>query len=136
MLIRDWVFPTFKELYDACIPELSDYGAGTWCLGLYPKHDAVPNRSLMSYLGIHENCPTTAPQGEMLFTPQSVRRKAEMTRLWNHLVPMDAEILPRKIFAVEHIVMTLGASHGHEVLESPQRFWECTRKGKKILNIS
>ena len=96
-------FRAFKKCYDACITKISDYSAGVWGLGVYPKLDSVHNRALRCYLGVHKYAPIAALQGEMGFTPPDVRRKIELVRLWNHLISLDSDRLPRKIFDCEYL---------------------------------
>ena len=96
-------FRDFKKCYDACITKISEYSAGVWGLCKYPKLDSVHNRALRCYLGVHKYAPIAALQGEMGFTPPDVRRKIELIRLWNHLISLESNRLPRKIFDFEYL---------------------------------
>ena len=95
-------FRTYKKLYDACITTVSDYSAGVWGLGLYPKLNSVHNRALRTYLGVHKYAPIEALSGELSFTPPSVHRKVEMVCFWNRIIKMPDYRRPKIIYNLEY----------------------------------
>ena len=96
-------YKTYVKLYTACITKISDYCAGVWGLGLYPKLDSVHNRAIRSYLGVHKYTPLLALKEEMGLTPPSIRKKIEMMCLWNRLNNLNEDRLPKKVFNIEFI---------------------------------
>ena len=99
-------YRSYKKLYNACITKIADYSSGVWGLGLYPKLNNVHHRALRTYLGVHKYAPIEALTGELAFTPPAIRRKVEMVRLWNRLVKLPENRLPRIVFNHEYENLT------------------------------
>ena len=60
--------------------------------------NAVQNRIIRTYFGVHKFAPTQAVTADMGFSPAQVRRKVEMVRLWCRLVRLDISKITKKIF--------------------------------------
>ncbi len=61
------------------------------------KIDAIQNKAIRIYLGVHRFARTAAVSGDMGWTHSSVRRKVGMIRFWNRIVSLDNSRLPRKL---------------------------------------
>lgn len=95
------VFSTFKSLHDVCIANVCDYSASVWEDSTFPKLDSVHSRTLKHYLGVHEYPPLAIVEAEMGFLSPLVWRKLERVGFWNHLIRLNNNRIPRKIFKVE-----------------------------------
>ena len=93
-------FKTYTKLYEACIRKIMDYGAGIWGYGEFPCMEKVQNRALRCFLGVHKYAPLFALQGEMAFMSTVTSRKLEILRLWNRILRLPNERLPKKLFQI------------------------------------
>ena len=91
---------TYKKLYEACIRKIMDYGAGTWGFGEFSCMEKIQNRAMRCFLGVHKYPPLFALQGEMAFIPTTTSRKLEILRLWNRILRLPNERLPKKLFHI------------------------------------
>ena len=92
-------YNTFTRLYNSCVVPIMNYGIGIW--GIYSKSqlsEAVQNRTIRSFLGVHKFSANLAINGDMGWENCTIRKKIEILRVWNRLVVMDEERLCKKIF--------------------------------------
>ncbi len=74
-----------------------DYGSEIWGYKSFNKIDAIQNKAIRIYLGVHRFAPTADVSGDMGWTHSSVRHKVYMIRFWNKIVSLDNSRLPRKL---------------------------------------
>ena len=77
-----------------------DYGAGIWGFGEFSCMEKIQNRAMRCFLGVHKYAPLFALQGKMAFIPTTTSRKLEMLRLWNRILRLPNERLPKKLFHI------------------------------------
>ena len=95
---RSLDFEIFTKLFDTCITPIMDYSSGVWGFKDSPHADAVQNRIIRRFLGVHRFTPTLAVTGDMGWTPAIIKRKVNMVRLWCRLVRMNEDRLTKRIF--------------------------------------
>ncbi len=74
-----------------------DYGSEIWVSKSFNKEDAIQNKAIRIYLGVHRFALTVAISGDMGWTHSSSRCKVCMIRFWNNIVSLDNSRLPRKL---------------------------------------
>ncbi len=74
-----------------------DNGSDIWGYKSFSKIDAIQNKPIRIYLGVHRFVPTAVVRGDMGWAHSSVRRKVCMIRIWNRIVSLDNTRLPRKL---------------------------------------
>ena len=97
--VKNMGYNTFTKLYNSCVVPIMNYGVGIW--GIYSKSqlsEAVQNRAIRSFLGVHKFSANLAINGDMGWENCSIRKKIEILRVWNRLVTMDEARLCKKIF--------------------------------------
>ena len=82
-------------MYDACVSPIVNYAAGVWGFKERKISDAVQNRAIRCFLGIHIYVPSLALLG---WIPATIRRKVDMIRLWNRCVNMSDDRINKKVF--------------------------------------
>lgn len=97
-IYKDLGYGTFSQLYAACVSPVLNYAAGVWGAMQSPASDAVENRAIRCFLGVHKFVPVLAAQGDMGWVPGSVQRKCEMVRLWNRLINLSENRVTKKVF--------------------------------------
>ena len=97
-ICKDLGYGTFSQLYAACVSPVLNYAAGVWGAVQSPALDAVENRAVRCFLGVHKFVPVLAALGDMGWVPGSVQRKCEMVRLWNRLVNLPENRVTKKVF--------------------------------------
>ena len=101
---KDCRYQTFTKLYHTCVAPILDYGSGVWGYNRFSKTETIQNRALRYFLGVHRFAPNHAIQGDMGWPLCATRRKLEMCRLWNRIVSLPINRLPRIIFDEEYNV--------------------------------
>ena len=91
----------FKELYEATVCKIIDYGAGVWGGPSYNKCDTIQHRAMRTILGVGRQTPIPFLYFELGWTPPNIRQKLEMVRLWYHLVGLSDKRLPKQIFMLD-----------------------------------
>ena len=91
-------FNTYKKLYESCIVPIMDYAGGVW--GYEPNENLkrIQIRAMRCFLGVNRYAPIVGVEGEMGWTTPAVRRKLEILRLWNRLMSLEDDRLPRQVF--------------------------------------
>lgn len=85
-LCHDLGYKMYTQLYKSCICPIIDYGAGVWDYCSPSRCEAVQNRAIRCFLGIHKNAPKLAFNGDMGQEPCAVRHMGDMVWLWNRLI--------------------------------------------------
>lgn len=69
-----------------------------WGAKKCPALEAVENRAIRCFLGVHKFVPVLVAQDDMGWVPGSIQRKCEMIRLWNLIIYMSDNRITKKIF--------------------------------------
>ena len=91
-------FNTYKKLYDSCIVPIMDYAGGVWG---YEPNENLKRKEYKSgpcFFGVNKYAPIVGVEGEMGWITPAVHRKLEILRLWNRLMSLEEDRLPRQVF--------------------------------------
>ena len=88
---------TYTRLFQSGVCPILDYGSEIWGYKSYNKVDAIQNKAIRIYLGVHRFAPIAAISGDMGWTNSNVRRKVCIVRFWNRIVSLDNDRLPNLI---------------------------------------
>jgi hypothetical protein len=94
-------YHTFTKLYSTCVCPVLDYASEIWGLQHFHKIDAVQQRAIRVFLGVHCYAPVLALNGDCGWKYSIVRRKTQAVRFWNRLQLLDNNRLTKKIFLFE-----------------------------------
>ncbi len=70
-------FSTFTILFHLGVVPILDYCSGIWGYQSFGQIDAIQNRAICFYLGVHTFAPNLAINGDVVWISSSVRRKSE-----------------------------------------------------------
>ena len=75
-----------------------DYAGGFW--GYEPNENLkrIQIRAMRCFLGVYRYAPLVGVEGEMGWTTPAVCRKLEILMLWNKLMSLEEDRLPRQVF--------------------------------------
>ena len=99
---------TYTKLFTSCVTPIMDYGAGVWGSKVFAKMEAVQNRAMRFFIGVHRFAPIPALSGDMGWDSCSVRWQIAGLRLWNALVRMDDARLCKRVFLYDHSSVGIG----------------------------
>ena len=91
-------FNTMTSLFQTGVVPILDYCSGIWGYQQYSQIDAVQNRAIRFYLGLHRFSPNLAINGDVGWLGSRIRRKINMLRLWNRLLNFVDSRLVKKVF--------------------------------------
>ena len=94
-------YDTYTKCFKTCVCPVIDYNAEVWGYIKCPKIDAVQNKAMRVYLGVHRFAANAVLTGDMAWCPSIIRRKLAMMRYWNRLIIMDEDRLPKLVFNYE-----------------------------------
>ena len=86
-------YSTYTKLFDSCVTPVLDYSSGVCGFSKYNCLEAIQNRAIRIYLGVHKFAPTLALQGDMGWMLTENRQCLSVLRFWNRLLK-----LPRQSF--------------------------------------
>jgi hypothetical protein len=89
---------TYTRLYNSGVCPILDYGSEVWGYKNFPHIDNIQNKAIRIFLGVHRFAPLAAISGDMGWTHSQTRRHVCMLRLWNRIVNMNQNRLPRIVF--------------------------------------
>ena len=95
---------TFESMYNAGVKPIIEYGSGIWGHLEASPINAVQNRAMRYYLGVHKLSPNIALSGDMGWITPKLSRVVNRLRLWNRLVEMQGNRLTRKIFEWDYSI--------------------------------
>ena len=87
-----------------------DYSSGVWGFSNYNCLEAIQNRAIRIYLGVHKFAPTLALQGDMGWMSTENRQCLSVLRFWNRLLKLPDNRLTKQIFIDDFYL----AQSGHE----------------------
>ena len=91
-------FRTYSKLYESCICPIMEYGSGVWGYSKNEKLCKIYLRAARCFLGVNKYAPLPGIEGDMGWDPPVVRCKIEMLRLWNRLVGMNDQRMPKLLY--------------------------------------
>ena len=89
---------TFENMFNSGVKPILEYGSGIWGHIEAPTINAIQNRAMRFYLGVHKLSPNLALTGDMGWLSPKLSRYVTRIRLWNRLLKMNENRLTRKIF--------------------------------------
>ena len=89
---------TYSKLYTSGVCPILDYCCESWGYKKFKEIDAIQNKAIRVYLGVHRFAPLLVVNGDMGWTNSHVRRKLAMFRFWNRLIKMPENRLPKIVF--------------------------------------
>ena len=94
-------YNTFTKCFESYVCPVLDYSSEVWGSVMGQKIDAVQNKAMRVFLGVHKFAANQMLDGDMGWYPSKLRRKISMLRLWNRLLKMNNIRLPKLIFERE-----------------------------------
>ena len=91
-------YSTYTKLFDSCVTPVLDYSSGVWGFSKYNCLEAIQNRAIRIYLGVHKFAPTLALQGDMGWMSTENRQCLSVLRFWNRLLKLPDNRLTKRIF--------------------------------------
>ena len=86
------------KLFDSLIWSVINYGAAIWGTRSYPCIDAVFNRACRFFMGVGQQAPVAAIQGDMGITPPLIRQYSEILRQYSRLQLMPHSRVNYKVY--------------------------------------
>ena len=86
---------TFTRMFHSGICPILDYCSETWGFKNYAQIDSIQNKAIRIFLGVHRFAPLAAINGDIGWTNSRTRRHISILRLWNRIVQMEEDRLPR-----------------------------------------
>ena len=95
----DLGYNSFSRLFDACVSPVLDYASGSWNTGSpqCSTLDKVQMHAARFHCGLSKNTANLGVIGEIGWIPGVVRRDLESLRLYNQVVKMGSERLPKRL---------------------------------------
>ena len=85
----------YIKLFDSLVWPVINYGAAIWGTRSYPCIDAVLNRACRFFVGVGQQAPVAAIQGDMGITPPLIRQYGEIIRQYRARILVQATIYRR-----------------------------------------
>ncbi len=80
---------------------VTDYGSGVWGKFNVSHSDAIQNRAIRYFLGVHKFTPIPAIHSEMGWLSPKYRKYLNMLRLWNRIQKMKNYRLTKRLFFMD-----------------------------------
>ncbi len=88
---------TYNRLFQSGVCPILDYCSEVWGYQKLSKIDAIQNKTIRIFWGVHKFVSIDAINGDMGWTSSWERRKINMVRFWNILMPLNNTRLPKVI---------------------------------------
>jgi hypothetical protein len=82
-------------MFHSGVCPILDYCSETWGFKNYSQIDAIQNKAIRIFLGVHRYAPLAAINGDMGWSCSRTRRQLAMIRMWNRIMLMESDRLPR-----------------------------------------
>ena len=69
MKLKESGIKTYENLFNACVVPVLDYSSSVWGFNDYASIDAVQNRTIRYFLGVHRFAPKVAINGDAGWLP-------------------------------------------------------------------
>ena len=99
---KDIGFKTYKKLYESCVIPVIDYCSSSWGFKEYKKSESIQNRCFRYLLGVHKFTPLLCISGDIGVISCRHRHWVNMLRLWNRILKMADNRLPKTIFNYDY----------------------------------
>ena len=96
--LKDVRYKTYLTLYNTQILPILNYCSSVWAHKKANECDVVQNKAIRYFMGVHCFTPVAAINGDMGWLPCKYRRYLCMFRLWNKLIKMEPNRLPKLVF--------------------------------------
>ncbi len=96
--INGFGYYTYTKSVHSAVGPILDYASEMWGYKNFTQIDAVQNKAIRIFLGVHKFVPIAAINGYMGWTSCCVRCKTNIIRFWNRLMCMNNNRLPKIIF--------------------------------------
>lgn len=96
-----------------------DYCSAVWGFKKFVKSEAVQNRAIRFFLGVHKFAPLSAINGDVGWDRCNTRWHFEMLRYWNRLIKLDPNRLTKHIFKWDYdLRLNNWSAEIHTILQS------------------
>ena len=100
--LNDMGYTTYSKLYHSCVAPVMDYCAEVWSTKENSSCQAVQNKALRIFLGVHRFAAIPGLHGDMCWTSVWDRHKLHKLRYWNRLIQMDNTRLTKRVFLYDY----------------------------------
>ena len=91
-------YSTYTKLFDSCVTPVLDYSSGVWGFSKYNCLEAIQNRAIRIYQGVHKFALTLALQRDMGWMSTENRQCLSVLRFWNRPLKLPDNRLTKRIF--------------------------------------
>ena len=100
--ISEMGYDTFTKLFFSNVAPITDYGSEIWGYSNSPKREAVDQKAMRIFLGVHKYACNEFLNGEMGWFPTKLRHKMSLLRYWNRLIKMQDNRIAKILFEYEY----------------------------------
>ena len=97
--LKDVRYKTYSTLYNTQILPILNYCSSVWAHKKANECDVVQHKTIRYFMDVHSFTPVAAINGDMGWLPCKYRRYLCMFRLWNRLIKMEPNRLPKLVFS-------------------------------------
>ncbi len=101
---------TYLRLFQSGVCPMLDYCSEVWGYNKFLQIDAIQNKAIRIFLGVHKFVSIDAINGDMGWTTSCERLKINMVRFWNRLMSLNNTRLPKVILTG---IVNVEVTHGH-----------------------
>ncbi len=91
-------YKSFTKLYESYVDPILCYCTGVWGVKKHMYCTSIQNRAIRGFLGVHKFAPNLAINGDMGWLSFSTKQNVCIIRLWNRLINMSNDRLPKMLF--------------------------------------
>jgi hypothetical protein len=95
--LKSILIGSYSTLYNAGVIPILDYCSGVWGFSEFKCLEDIQLKAARYFLGVHKFCPIPAIEGDIGWVKCSTRRKLDIVKLWNKIVMLNDQRLPRRI---------------------------------------
>jgi hypothetical protein len=95
-------YSSYTKLYESYVDSVMLYSSGAWYLKEHSCCNVLQNRAIRGFLGVHRFAPNLAIHGDMGWYSMSIKRKVSIIRLWNRIITMSNDRLPKILLDYNH----------------------------------
>lgn len=91
-------YKSYTKLYETYVDPILLYCSSVWGANEISYCNSIQNRAIRWYLGVHKFTPNLAIMGDIGWKSSKIKRQKCIIRLWNRIINMDDNRLPKLIF--------------------------------------
>ena len=95
-------YSPFMQIFQSYVDPILTYASGVWGAKKFSFPDAIQNRVIRMFLGVHRFAPNLAINGDMGWKSAYYKRRICMLRLRNKLCCLDNDRPCKKVFDWDH----------------------------------